>query len=347
MRIDSTKVTKGVSVVICCYNSAQRLPQTLRHLALQQVPSEIDWEVIVVDNASTDNTAIIAQEEWQKFESAHLTLKIVGEPRPGKIKAFEKGVDEASYEYIVLCDDDNWLNPTYIKTAFDIMQADNNIGVLGANGQFEPEMPVNDFAVKHRKAYVNGPQPDAESQHWVYGAGSVIRRTALLQLKRLGFMMITPGRVGKKLNGGEDVELCFAIYLMGYKIKADDRLLFRHFVPLSRQNIKFINQLTYWSSYSNVLLSGYFHKLQQNPEPLKKVLRRWQQICFTNLVKFRLILLYKRFLKREVITEQDQINLANLSGHTKALFTRKTDIIEHQEHLHSLAARLKIFDYAA
>lgn len=339
MRIDSIKATKGVSVIICCYNSAQRLPQTLRYLALQQMPPEIDWEVVVVDNASTDDTAAVAQLEWQKFQTGQLTIKIVNEPIPGKIKAFEKGVDTAAYEYIVVCDDDNWLNPTYIKTAFDIMQADDQIGVLGGNGHFEPEMPFSEFAAKHKNAYVNGPQPTAASQHWVYGAGSVIRKSVLLEIKRSGFSMITPGRVGKKLNGGEDVELCFIIHLIGYKITADDRLLFKHFVPRSRQNIDYIAQLTYWAAYSNVLLSGYFHKLQQNPLSIKKMLKSWQQTIIINLVKLKILLFYKELFKRQDLTEQDRLNLASLAGHARALFTRKADIIKHQEQLHSLLLR--------
>ena len=49
--------TLGVSIVICCHNSAKLLPRTLEHLRAQEVDSTIPWEVIVVDNASTDNTA--------------------------------------------------------------------------------------------------------------------------------------------------------------------------------------------------------------------------------------------------------------------------------------------------
>jgi len=55
----------GISVVICCYNSASRLPATLQHIAEQSLDSEILWEIIIVDNASTDNTAEIASTYWQ------------------------------------------------------------------------------------------------------------------------------------------------------------------------------------------------------------------------------------------------------------------------------------------
>ena len=53
-------MAEGVSVVICCYNSAERLPRTLTHLAAQRVSEKLPWEVIVIDNASQDKTGEVA-----------------------------------------------------------------------------------------------------------------------------------------------------------------------------------------------------------------------------------------------------------------------------------------------
>ncbi len=56
----------GVSVIICCYNSSSRIIPTLQNLVKQRVPNHIPWEVIVVNNASTDNTGEVAKETWQR-----------------------------------------------------------------------------------------------------------------------------------------------------------------------------------------------------------------------------------------------------------------------------------------
>ena len=45
---------KGISIIVYCYNSVLRLPKTLQHIGLQQ--TSISWEVIVVNNNSSDNT---------------------------------------------------------------------------------------------------------------------------------------------------------------------------------------------------------------------------------------------------------------------------------------------------
>jgi len=43
---------EGVSVIICCYNSAKRLPETLRHLAKQKLDTAFPWEVVVIVDGS-------------------------------------------------------------------------------------------------------------------------------------------------------------------------------------------------------------------------------------------------------------------------------------------------------
>ena len=56
----------GISIVLCTYNGVKRLPETLSHIARQKVRKDVPWEVIVVDNASTDATHRVVEEEWAK-----------------------------------------------------------------------------------------------------------------------------------------------------------------------------------------------------------------------------------------------------------------------------------------
>ena len=53
---------KGISVVVCCYNSIARIGETLTYLSNQKVPADVAWEIVLVDNASTDRTADFARE---------------------------------------------------------------------------------------------------------------------------------------------------------------------------------------------------------------------------------------------------------------------------------------------
>jgi len=76
---------EGISVVIACHNSSKRLPQTLEHVKQQNVPEHVQWEVIIVDNASTDNTAQIAQSIWGCLQGVSFRIVMPVLPEPNQL----------------------------------------------------------------------------------------------------------------------------------------------------------------------------------------------------------------------------------------------------------------------
>ena len=225
----------GITILICTYNGAARLPATLQHIALQQLPASVPCEVILVDNASGDNSVELAVSEWGKYTTT-LPLKIITEERPGLTYAREKGFEAAAYEYILLCDDDNWLSAGFVATAYEIMELHDSIGILGGWGQFEFELPPPGWFT-HFNLYAGGPQASQSGHmpgHLVYGAGAVLRKTAYHKLQRAGFVSLLTDRLGYQLSSGGDHELCYALALAGYDVWYDDRLQFRHFITANR-----------------------------------------------------------------------------------------------------------------
>src|SRR5579885_2338760 len=83
----------GVSVVICCHNSERLLPRTLECLKSQIVDPSLRWELLIVNNASSDGTADAARRCWG--ERAPVPLRIVDEPRLGLSYARERALHEA------------------------------------------------------------------------------------------------------------------------------------------------------------------------------------------------------------------------------------------------------------
>jgi glycosyltransferase involved in cell wall biosynthesis len=322
----------GVSVIVCCYNSAARLPETIKHIAAQQVPADLPWEVIVVDNASTDNTPAIAQTEWDKHYDTGANFTVVKQPTPGLSHARDKGVETAQYEYLLFCDDDNWLFNDYIARLFNTMKADDSIAVLGGCGIFEPEKPVNDQIESFKNYYVNGEQTWAEKDHWVYGAGSTYRKSLLVNLKQLGWRQITTGRIGKVLLSGEDVEICLMLHLMGYQIKADNQLKFKHFVALKRQNISYIVNLAYWLSYSSALLNSYHVFLNDDKRPINVINNTWLLSALKTFFKYTVILVIQKLIKWKAITIQQKITFNTLYGTCVSLFKNRKIIAA--QHLH-------------
>jgi glycosyltransferase involved in cell wall biosynthesis len=115
----------GVSIVICCQNSEKLLPATLSRLKKQQA-GDVKWEVLVIDNASVDQTALVARDCWG--EDGPALMRVVHEPRLGSYYARERAFAEAEYELVSFIDDNNWVGPGWVVTVSECMSADPDFG---------------------------------------------------------------------------------------------------------------------------------------------------------------------------------------------------------------------------
>src|SRR6266849_3866937 len=129
----------GVSVIVCCHNSASRLPATLTHLAGQRCEGRFPWEVILVDNASSDGTARFAREFWP--HDAPGSLRVVLEARLGLAYARRRGVSEANYEFLSFVDDDNWVCPNWVQLVWKLMMQHPDVGACGGFCIAKCELP--------------------------------------------------------------------------------------------------------------------------------------------------------------------------------------------------------------
>ncbi len=91
-----------LSLVIPAYNEERRLPHTLEQVACFLESQTYTWEVIVVNNASTDKTHAIIQD----FSQKHLQIHGLYEARRGKGRAIKSGMLAARGEYRFMCDAD-------------------------------------------------------------------------------------------------------------------------------------------------------------------------------------------------------------------------------------------------
>jgi glycosyltransferase involved in cell wall biosynthesis len=294
----------GVSVIICCYNSSSRIIPTLEYLARQRVASPIPWEVIIVDNASTDNTIELVNNTWEK-NNLSVPLKIEEQPIQGLSFAREKGIEKAQYEYLLFCDDDNWLDENYIQNVFSIMNSNDRIGALGGYGTPYFETAPSRSILKYSGYYATGLQGEGTGEvtyPHVYGAGCTCRKSAIEHLFKSGFKYQLTGRNGDKLLCGEDHELCYALFLSGYQIWASDKLTFYHFIPTSRISIDYIRRNIMGIAHSNFVLSIYKILIanKERGRPLNK--DRWEWI-----ITSRAILLIRSMLLKLKRHREDEL----------------------------------------
>ena len=229
---------QGVSIVICCFNSAERLPETLRHVARQAVPAHIPWEVLVVDNASTDRTAEVARQQWSTT-GCQAPFRVIEQPVPGLSAARDKGFEEAAFEFVLYCDDDNWLGPDYVRYVYELMAVSPRIGAVGGHGRAVGETELPEWFHHYGRYYAVGHQGEASGEvtnakGYLYGAGFAVRRSVLSHVKQLGFASRLSDRKGRVLSSGGDLQISYLIRLAGYGLWFDTRLQFAHFMPAGR-----------------------------------------------------------------------------------------------------------------
>lgn len=261
----------GITILICTYNGVQRLPVTLGHIAAQQIPAAIGCELIVVNNASTDDTIETIHREWQQYDTG-IELCIITEARAGLTFAREAGLLAAQYDHIILCDDDNWLAPDYVHTAFTIMERYPEIGILGGKGSFVFEIPAPGWLLSCN-LYAGGEQAKASGKvtdQLVYGAGAVLRRSAYESIRTSGFVPTLTDRQGGSLSSGGDHELCYVLALAGYSIWYDASLHFEHFITANRLTLSYYLTYIEESSHCFSVLEPY------------KILLKTQNTSLTN-----------------------------------------------------------------
>ncbi len=250
---------KGMSVIICCYNSAKRIEPTLAHLATQEI-SNFPLEIILVDNASTDGTSTKASAYWKSLPKASgMSLKVIHEPKPGLSEARRAGLDAAQYAYVLFCDDDNHLYNDYCQRAFLHMESQPETGVLGGQGFGKYAASPPAWFLQQGQYFAIGKQAkhSGELTHtkgYVWGAGMVVRKAAWGALLKQDFESLLSDRKGNSLTSGGDVEFCKAIRLLGYKIYYDEYLKYDHEIPTQRMDWKKLRKMVYAIGTSSTML---------------------------------------------------------------------------------------------
>lgn len=98
------------TVAICTWNGASSIGATLESLSLLNRINEIDWELLIVDNESTDNSREICEAY-----SNRLPIRIVRETKQGHSRCRNCGVENSNGEFIAWTDDDVIVDPGWLS----------------------------------------------------------------------------------------------------------------------------------------------------------------------------------------------------------------------------------------
>lgn len=245
----------GISVIICCYNSSKRIGTTLDHLVVQRTEGLFNFEIILVDNNSSDNT-FEEVKDYFRLKKEMVDFSILKEPKPGRSNALKLGIKSSKYDFLVMCDDDNWLEDDYLSITYRYLLNNHDIALIGGEGSARFSSAKPGWFDQYYHGYAVGRQSEQNTYlQTIYGAGMGARKSVVEQCFAIPFFLT--GRKGSKLTSGEDTELCYRVGLMKFKIFYTSELKFQHDLSAERLSWNYLKRLHNGLSEPDFILDLY------------------------------------------------------------------------------------------
>ncbi len=210
-----------VSIVIPVFNQVAFTKQCLESLAktINQdyfTKRNTDYEVVIVDNASTDETASFLNEVEGSIKVIHNT------ENQGFSIACNQGVEASVGKYIVLLNNDTTIFPNWLESLIDFAETHNDAGAVGSKMLY-PDGRLQEaggMMYQNGKAWLfgmgdtdpNRPQYNTVCEvDYCSGASLLVRRDLWDKLGGLDAATFSPAYY-------EETDLCFGIRSLGYKV---------------------------------------------------------------------------------------------------------------------------------
>ena len=234
----------NASVILCTHNRATLLRRALESLADLDVPSGLAWELLVVDNNSTDDTRAIVEQERAE---ARLPCRYLYEPSQGKSFALNTGIARALGQVLVFTDDDVTFDRGWLRALLAAFDAPDCAGV---GGQIVPVWP----APPPRWYSATGPyrllpavvayQFDASGPvtRPPYGANMAYRREIF---ERYGSFLTVIGPRARQMIRGEDSEFGLRVLAGGERVIYVPSAIVHHRVEPERMKLRYFEQYYY------------------------------------------------------------------------------------------------------
>jgi glycosyltransferase involved in cell wall biosynthesis len=239
-----------LSIIVCTHNRADYLAKALAGIERLE-RGGMDWDVIVVDNASRDSSLTLARD-WAAADPDR--RRVVTEPVPGLSRARNRGWRESAARFVAYLDDDAIPRPGWSTALADeISRDDGRTGIIG--GKIEPiwEGPrphwLSDRMVPFLSMLDCGEaRRTLGEDEGVVGANMVIARTALDQAGGFNEQL---GRRGRRLVSNEELALQNRLAALGWRAVYRPDMAVMHHVPAERIRIGWFRRRFFWQGYSD------------------------------------------------------------------------------------------------
>ncbi|MEC4887141.1 MAG: hormogonium polysaccharide biosynthesis glycosyltransferase HpsE [Scytonema sp. PMC 1070.18] len=256
------------TVAIPTYNGESRLPKVLERLSQQTGTEHLCWEILVVDNNSTDGTPQLIKN-YQKSWKRPFLLRYCFEPEQGLAFARQRAIKEAKGGFVGFLDDDNLPAPDWVIAAYKFGEKHPKAGAYASqiHGKFETEPPdqlkkiIFYLAITERGSHPLLYEPHKKGVP--PGAGLVVRKS--VWKNHVPQRLFLLGRVGTSMLAGEDAEALVYIYQAGWEIWYNPEMKVEHLIPTWRLEKNYLISLMRGIGLSRFHLRMLLLKTWQRP----------------------------------------------------------------------------------
>ena len=254
-------MTIKLTIAIPTHNRAATLRETLASVSALAIPADIASECIVVDNASTDDTARTVEAS---ADNSALRVRRVFEARLGSSFARNRAVAESASDFILFIDDDVIVEPEWAAELLVCLR-DRNLDaacgmVLPRWSSAPPEWLGPSLwvklAVHDQRAIAAAPPAAAEHLVNYFSANVGFRRSAF---ERFGNFREDLGVVGGNPISGEDTELFARIMARGGTIGFAPRAIVHHLIPAERMTRAYLRRKSFAYGVGSAFAGGRSH----------------------------------------------------------------------------------------
>ena len=223
-----------LSIIICSYNRASYISDALTSLYRQTAVLN-EFEVIIVDNNSTDNTKEVYVIWRQTNTNGQFTF--ISETKQGASFARNTGATIAKGEWVCFMDDDAVATPNYVENILKHIQ--NKPDAVGFGGRIIPKyIPSEPKWMSYYVSSLVGNFDYApiacafENGKYPLESNMIVKKSVYDQIG--GFNVNLPGVVGTLRIGGEGKELFYKILALGHIIYYDPAICVHHVVEVKK-----------------------------------------------------------------------------------------------------------------
>lgn len=241
------------SVVIPARNAAQLLPTCLAAISAQTMPSSA-FEVIVVDDGSTDDTANVAQRH-----GATCFLQ----PHKGPAAARNRGANRARGRVVVFTDADCRPEPNWLETMVQALDSGEKNGVVGVQGR---------YATDQQRLVARFAQAEFEDRYDLMHAAPTIDLVATYSAAYQRDIFLKVGGFDERFPqaDNEDTELSYRLVTKGHALALAPQAVVRHQHPASlKRYLKLKFSRGYWRTQVYRLYPGKALKDRYTTAPVK------------------------------------------------------------------------------